>query len=220
MFSQARPNRARGLKRAAGAAGRSAVRAELRALNPKFHPGQDPIELEASRKVIMPTERQQLDKMTSMLEQAYSEGTPEQQQALALWKFQVDSGSISDQVKLQFMRSFYFWLLGCGAKDDHDKTLWGRGNAATYNGEVREYIDMFLDKRKEYAMKLILLANRVPDTLYGYYLYFKVSLFVSNPFFLFLGTLPFLLTFFKLVHCARQARADNRREGHCELEHE
>lgn len=147
---------------------------QVRAQNPKFHPGPDPIERELKIPVIMPTDKQQLDVMTKMLEKEFGEShDPQKKQALELWKIQVAQGTISDQVKLQFLRRFFFWLLGRGDEEDHKKTLWGRANAAVYNKEVASYIDMFVDKRTEYVQKLLSLANNVPDTLYGYYLYFK-----------------------------------------------
>ncbi len=159
-------------KAATGAANRD-FRREVAELQPKFHPGADPLEREAGIRVLQPTDAQQLEQMTKMLEKLYEGATPEQQQALALWKMQVAQGTIRDQVKLDFMRRFYFWLLGRGDQSDHDKTLWGRANTAVYNKEVAAYIDMFVDKRTKYVMKLRMLANNVPDTLNGLYLYYK-----------------------------------------------
>lgn len=160
-------------KQAARGAADRAYRDQVRTLQPKFQPGADPLEREAGIKILEPTDAQQLQQMTKMLEKLYEGGTPQEQQALELWKMQVAQGTIRDQVKLDFMRRFYFWLLGRGDQADHDKTLWGRANTAVYNKEVASYIDMFVDKRTKYVMKLRALANNVPDTLNGMYLYYK-----------------------------------------------
>lgn len=155
------------------------AKVELRALNPKFHPGADPIEREANLRVILPTERDALDSMTRMLEKTYgATEDPAERQALALWKFQVAQGSVKDQINLDFMRGFYFWLLGRGSQEDHDKTLWGRGNVAVFNKQVAKYVDLFVDKRTEYIKKLLSLANNIPQTVNGYYLYYKVIIFL------------------------------------------
>lgn len=115
----------------------------LKAANPKFHAGKDPLELETMMTTIQPTSRQELDQMTQMLEATYpiATRTQEQTQAIELWKFQIASGTVVDQVKFQFLRRFYFWLLGRGEKADTEKTLWGRANAAIHNPEVAAYID-------------------------------------------------------------------------------
>ncbi len=155
--------------------GRGAARDKVAAGNVKFAAGKDPLELETMLNRIEPTNKQQLDQMVKLLEASFdkTDATPEQRQALELWKFQMAQGSVSDQIKFQFLRRFYFWLLGRGEQEDTDKTMWGRANVAAHNGEVAAYIDQFLDKRTEYAMKLNLLSMRQPTTLNGYYLYFK-----------------------------------------------
>lgn len=183
----------RGLRRGGAYAGSRAAKDVLQAANAKFHAGPDPLERESDLHVIQPSDRQQLEAMTKMLEETYKNNpTPQQKQALELWKFQVASGTVVDQVKFQFLRRFYFWLLGRGEQEDHEKTMWGRANTAVYNGEVAAYIDQFTSKRAQYAMKLQLLSMRIPDSLLGYYLYFKAS---------------FLLLFFCTAACARRRRA-------------
>lgn len=167
------PNPTRGLRKTIrGAANRNA-RESLQYGNQKYKAGSDPLENESLLTRIEPTDKQQLAAMTKMLEDMYPNPTPQQSQALALWKFQIAKGTVGDQVKFQFLRRFYFWLLGRGSKDDTDKTMWGRANAAVYNPEVAAYIDQFTDKRALYAMKLNMLSMRIPDNLNGYYLYFK-----------------------------------------------
>ena len=164
----------RGLRRGGAYAGSRAAKDVLQAANAKFHAGPDPLERESDLHVIQPSDRQQLEAMTKMLEETYKNNpTDQQKQALELWKFQVASGTVVDQVKFQFLRRFYFWLLGRGEQEDHEKTMWGRANTAVYNGEVAAYIDQFTSKRAQYAMKLQLLSMRIPDSLLGYYLYFK-----------------------------------------------
>jgi hypothetical protein len=162
-------------------AGHNVSREMLRSMNRKYHAGADPLERETLLDQILPNAKQELESMTAVLEKLYANGTEQQQQAFQLWKFQVASGSVKDQVRLQFLRRFYFWLLGRGEEEDVKKTLWGRANAAAHNDQVAAYIDQFVDKRAEYAMKLQALSQRVPDTLNGYYLYFKVSSLVWKP---------------------------------------
>ena len=151
------------------------AREMLKAANPKFHAGPNPLEREASLKVIQPTDKQSVEAMTKMLNKLYGKDTnsAEERQALDLWKFQVASGTVNDQVKFQFLRRFYFWLLGRGEEGDVAKTFWGKANVAVYNPEVAAYIDQFVGKRAQYAQQLALLANRLPDNLNGFYLYFK-----------------------------------------------
>ncbi len=186
------------IKQAARGAADRAYRDQVRSLQPKFQPGADPLDREAGIKILEPTDAQQLQKMTQMLEKLYAGGTPQEQQALELWKMQIAQGTVRDQVKLDFMRRFYFWLLGRGDQADHDKTLWGRANTAVYNKEVASYIDMFVDKRTKYVMKLRALANNVPDTLNGMYLYYKVII---------------VLLFFCMEDCGHKRRAFRRNNG-------
>lgn len=164
------------LKRSIRGTGHNVSREMLLSMNRKYQAGNDPLERESMLDTILPNAKQELESMTAILEKLYANGTAEQQQAFQLWKFQVANGSVKDQVRLQFLRRFYFWLLGRGEEEDVSKTLWGRGNAAAHNPQVAAYIDQFVDKRAQYAMKLNALSQRVPDTLNGYYLYFKVSL--------------------------------------------
>ena len=161
------------IKRSARGSGNVAAREKLKAMNRKYHASDDPLQRESLLDTIKPSAAQEIEGMTTMLDKLYKKGTKEQQQALQLWKFQVANGSVKDQVRLQFLRRFYFWLLGRGEDADVAKTLWGRGNAAALNSEVAAYIDQFVDKRSEYALKLHHLSQRVPQTINGYYLYYK-----------------------------------------------
>ncbi len=166
--------RSASIKASARRAAHVNAKEQLLAANAKFHAGKDPLEMETMLTKIQPNSRQQLDQMTELLELTYPEPrTAQQQQALDLWKFQIASGTVVDQVKFQFLRRFYFWLLGRGDVKDHEKTLWGRANSAVHNREVAAYIDQFIDKRAQYAMKLNMLSMNVPTSLVGYYLYFK-----------------------------------------------
>lgn len=149
-------------------------RAALASVDKKFHPGATPIEREPFEDVLKPQYREQLEQMMKLMgDYAQQAGTPEAKQAVALWQAQVAQGTFSDKVKFEWARRFYYWLLGRGTEEDHDRTMWGRGNAAVYNPQVRAYIESFGAKRLQFAQQLALLANRVPDTLTGYYLYFK-----------------------------------------------
>jgi len=147
----------------------------LQAGNPKFHAGKNPVELETDIDIIEPTDAAQQQQLSAMVDKMYEQSSsdPAIRNGLALWKTQMATGAMSDQVKLQFLRRFYFWLLGRGTEDDTKKTMWGRGNAAVHNKEVAAYIEQFARKRTEYALLLSLMANRVPETLNGYYLYYK-----------------------------------------------
>ncbi len=152
---------------------RSGKKSGMTVHNRKFHPSPSPLEQEAQLDVIMPTDAQQLQGMIRMLDKEYENATPSQRAALDLWKMQVSQSTASDTVKLQFLRRFYFWLLGRGDDDATSKTLWGRGNAAAHNSEVAAYIDRFHNKRTQYAIQLFMLSQRVPSNLNQYYLYFK-----------------------------------------------
>jgi len=150
------------------------AREELQATQAKFHVGESPLEKERFLKVLEPRYERQLARMCDLVS-AYekSEGSTARSLAVEMWRMQIAQGSFSDQVKLEFVRRFYRWLIGRGTDADTKRTFWGRGNAAEYNDEVRAYIEMFIDKRAEYARQLTLLANRLPSSLRGYYLYFK-----------------------------------------------
>ncbi len=152
---------------------RSGKKSGMTVHNRKFLPSPSPLEQEAQLDVIMPTDAQQLQGMIRMLDKEYENATPSQRAALDLWKMQVSQSTASDTVKLQFLRRFYFWLLGRGDDDATSKTLWGRGNAAAHNSEVAAYIDRFHNKRTQYAIQLFMLSQRVPSNLNQYYLYFK-----------------------------------------------
>lgn len=141
--------------------------------NNKFRVGPNPVEQEKSITMIEPTTPMARRSLVHMIERMYPSATREQQAALDFWKLHHAAEEAEDAVKLQFLRRFYFWLLGRGTADDHGKTLWGRGNAAAINGEVNAYIEQFAKKRLEYALLLAKMSQRVPDTLNGYYLYFK-----------------------------------------------
>lgn len=164
----------RHIRKSAYGAGRMAAAERLRAVNKKFAVGENPLEREQKLPVIMPTNQQQLESMIKMLEDLYGNNPTEQQkQAMELWKFQVAQGTVGDQIKFDFVRSFYFWLLGRGSDVDHKNTSWQRANVAVYNPEVAAYIDQFAKKRMDFAVQLSLLKSRIPETLLGYYLYFK-----------------------------------------------
>jgi hypothetical protein len=173
-----------GARKAAGSAAHNVAKEKLRAVNPKFHPGPNPLEREPFESTIKPQYKEQLEQMMKMMAD-YADKNPQAAQAVNLWRTQVAQGTFSDQVKFDFARRFFYWLLGRGTEDDVKRTFWGRGNAAVYNGEVREYIETFTKKRMEYAQQLALLSNRIPETLNGYYLYFKVGLLIFFFFFFF-----------------------------------
>lgn len=139
----------------------------------KFVAGQNPVEQEAEVAVIEPTSEEMARELNRMVDLMYRNATPSQRKALDFWKLHHATTAATTEVKLMFLRRFYFWLLGRGTKEDHAKTLWGRGNVAVINAEVREYIEQFAKKRLEFALLLATMQNRVPDTLNGYYLYFK-----------------------------------------------
>lgn len=162
-----------GVKHTAYALSNAVARENLAAGNPKFHAGETPLEQEAALKVIEPTSEQQLKELMNMIDLMYVDAGPQQRKALDFYKGQMAVDGATNAVKMRFLRRFYFWLLGRGTNDDHAKTLWGRGNVAVYNAEVAAYIEQFVEKRLQYALQLSLLAQRIPVSLNGYYLYFK-----------------------------------------------
>ena len=145
----------------------------VRSEDKKFGVGQNPIEQERTIDIIKPTDKASTDRLLEMINQMYPTAAPHQQQALDFWRVQLAQGNMTDQVKYEFLQRFHMWLLGRGNEVDTSKTMWGRGNAAVHNPQVAAYIDQFAKKRLEYALLLSLLQNRVPETLNGYYLYFK-----------------------------------------------
>lgn len=162
-----------GVKHSAYALSNAVARENLAAGNPKYHAGETPLEQEAALKVIEPTSEQQLKELMKMIDLMYEEANAQQRKALDFYKGQMAVDGATNAVKMRFLRRFYFWLLGRGTNDDHAKTLWGRGNVAVYNAEVAAYIEQFVEKRLQYALQLSLLAQRIPVSLNGFYLYFK-----------------------------------------------
>ena len=146
----------------------------LKAVDPKFHPGANPIEMEDRLRTIRPKTKDEVAQLLGMIDSmlAKTQDTGERT-ALQFWKVQLLQANANDQVQYEFVQRFYNWLLGRGTDEDTAKTLWGRGNAAVYNPQVRAYIEGFSRKRMEYALQLALMSQRVPETLNGYYLYFK-----------------------------------------------
>lgn len=142
---------------------------------PKFAPGPNPLELEREIKMIEPTNEDQMRQMGAIITEMQRGAANDRSllNALALWKVQLEQPAITNQMKFQFLRRFYFWLLGRGTESDVKKTFWGRANAAVYNREVSLYLEAFARKRLEYAMQISLLANRIPEGIVGYLLYFK-----------------------------------------------
>ena len=161
------------LKYSARVGANKAYKERLAAANPKFHAGPTPMELEERLKQIQPTNQQEVARLLEMVNKMYGTATDGEKKALDFWKMQLATGTMTDQVKYEFLRRFYFWLLGRGTEEDTAKTMWGRGNAAVVNPEVRAYIEQFAEKRLNYALQLSLLSQRVPETINGYYLYFK-----------------------------------------------
>ena len=140
----------------------------------KFGVGNDPLEHEMTLKAIEPRQQDALERMGQLMEQyARASNNADIIKGVALWKVQIAQGSFADTVKYEFVRRFYYWLIGRGTKEDVAKTPWGRGNAAKWNGEVRAYIEAFGRKRVEWALKLMMLQTRYPSTLLEYYLFFK-----------------------------------------------
>ncbi len=153
------------------------ARQQLATVNPKFGAGENELEAEARLRILQPRTADQLKQMKKNVELARLEAQglndTALDNALGLWESQILTGELADDVKFQFVRRFYFWLLGRGTDDDHAKTFWGRGNAAVINREVGLYIEQFAQRRLDFALQLSLLANRVPASLLGYWLYFK-----------------------------------------------
>jgi len=157
------------------AAARKVTQARLAGVDPKFRAGPNELELESELQVLQPRNAVQHKQMVDMVERlrrAYR-NDPAMQNSLALWQGQLLTGQLEDEQKFQFVRRFYWWLLGRGTEADHGKTAWGRANAAVINKEVSLYIEQFAQRRLDFALQLSLLAQRVPTSLLGYWLYFK-----------------------------------------------
>jgi len=146
----------------------------LKGANKKFEAGKDPLELEARLGVIIPSNQQEEEVLAELVDKMLRDArTPAERNAYAMWKMQLRQAATSGAIKADFLRRFYFWLLGRGNDVDTKKTMWGRGNAAAHNKEVSLYIEQFARKRMEYALKLASLASKVPESLNEFYLYFK-----------------------------------------------
>lgn len=156
---------------------RLASSANLSRVDEKFRAGPNELEQERFLKVLQPRNavqsKQMADMVKTMRQDAQRDGDKALDLALGMWEGQLATGMMDDDMKFQFVRRFYFWLLGRGIDADHKKTFWGRGNAAVINREVANYIEQFARRRLDFALQLSLLANRVPSTLLGYWLYFK-----------------------------------------------
>lgn len=214
---------ARAAMRSGAASSRDAARQALATANPKWQPGLSPLEEEEKLKVIVPTSAQQVRQINRMIDTLLDANDldPDVRKALALWKTNYQMESVPDQVRRAFLEGFWCWLLGRGTDEDTRRTLWGRGNVAAHNREVAAYLELFARKRTEYAARLVLMAEHVPDTLNGFYLYYKVTFKAARlPAQLVLSQwhlppllLPkqTLLTFlFFTVHCQRRAQKGAR----------
>ncbi len=166
---------ARAAMRSGAAMSRAAASDEIRGASAKWQPGLSPLEEEEKLKVIVPTNAQQLRQINTMIDTLMQDGNldPDVRRALAMWKVNYQMESVPDQVRRAFLEGFWCWLLGRGTDDDTKRTLWGRANVAAHNPEVAAYLETFARKRTEYAARLVLMAEHVPDTLVGFYLYFK-----------------------------------------------
>ncbi len=171
----------RGAMRSGAASSRAAAKDNLRVAHSKWQPGLSPLEEEERLKVIIPTNAQQVRQINTMIDTLMQDGDldPDVRKALALWKVNYQMESVPDQVRRAFLEGFWCWLLGRGNDEQTKRTLWGRANVAAHNSEVAAYLETFARKRTEYVARLILMAEHVPDTLVGFYLYYKASLLVS-----------------------------------------
>ena len=155
------------------AAQRQLTKQQLHNANKKFTPGPNPIEQEASLGVIQPTTRAQRDILLRILERMQTGANESQKAAIDVWKANFLLSDWQTVANTDFLKRFWCWLLGRGTEEDTARTLWGRENVAAHNDEVADYIELFIQKRLAWAMQLVAMANRVPTTLKGYYLYFK-----------------------------------------------
>ncbi len=161
------------LKRAAYGASRRTKKENVIAGNSKFAPGLNPLEEEAMMPLIRPSNKQMTQKIREVIKSLREEVDEGQRAGLDFWLAQAEAEGVQTEVQREFLESFWCWLLGRGTPKDTERTLWGRGNAAVHNPEVTAYVDILVKKRAEFAMQLALMADRVPTTLNGYYLYFK-----------------------------------------------
>lgn len=166
---------ARAAMRSGAATSRAAAKEHIQSAHSKWQPGLSPLEEEEKLKVIVPTNAQQLRQINTMIDTLMQDGglDPDVRKGLAMWKVNYQMESVPDQVRRAFLEGFWCWLLGRGTDEDTKRTLWGRANVAAHNSEVAAYLETFARKRTEYAARLILMAEHVPDTLVGFYLYYK-----------------------------------------------
>jgi len=140
----------------------------------KFVVGSDPLEKETKIEDIEPLSGEQTKRMLQVAEiMSQTKGlTPEEINALKVWKMNLAAEGIEGFVKAEFLKDFWAWLLGRGKEADHKKTSWYRQSLAD-DPEVRAYVDMFPKKKMEYDLKLEFLKFRRPIGIAQVYLYFK-----------------------------------------------
>ena len=163
--------------RALDAGQRKAAQETLKSGFQKFKPGKDPIELEGALTVIQPQTKIQAQAVKTLLERmrgtAMANGDDAALSAIEMWQTNYEMDAANDDIKLAFMRDWWYWLLGRGSDADTERTPWGRANVAALNDEVAAYVETFIAKRLEWALKLVALRERVPRTLNEYYLFYK-----------------------------------------------
>lgn len=140
----------------------------------KFAPPPTPLQQEQSLKQIVPRENWQVGRLKDIIDRELAKTpSPARKNALEFWRMQLEQDDATSEVTQKFTKGFWCWLLGRGTEEEHKRTLWGRSNVAVRNSEVAAYVDEMVRKKTEYTMQLVLMANRVPVTLNGYYLYYK-----------------------------------------------
>lgn len=140
----------------------------------KYRPGLDPLEAEAhigEIRALNHAEVTQLKKWVKRLLRKPNLSDTERN-ALLMWNANLTLDTLPGMVQQEFQRDFWAWLLGRGKQKDHDATPWGR-QALTGDAEVAKYVDMFVEKRHEFGLKLELMKHRVPQGINQAYLYYK-----------------------------------------------
>jgi hypothetical protein len=141
----------------------------------KYKPGKDPLEVEAQIPSIKPSDgdhRKAVLEVLKNIENAPG-ATADDRAAVALYRTNYAMEEVPTSVNDDFLKRFWCWLIGRGTEKDTSRTKWGRANVAAINSEVAAYVELFVKKRLDYALKIVKLNTSVPQTLNEYYLYFK-----------------------------------------------
>ena len=140
----------------------------------KYGPGRDPLEVEETRKKLVPNGSAEYGRQLAIVDAILQEPGLKQEEykAMLVWKTNLRAAQIKPTIHEEWLQDFWKWLLGRGKDTDHAKTWWHRQSLAD-DPEVCAYIEAFVVKMTEFKIKLEVLRRRRPKGINESYLYFK-----------------------------------------------